>query len=74
MSERESTSPPSNCSGDMYCSVPRIVPSCVSGRSGGLGLEHADTGLVRHSHVDGFCQSEVEQLYARVGQHDVAGL
>src|SRR6266545_3087419 len=29
MSARPSDSLPSNCSGAMYCNVPRIVPSCV---------------------------------------------
>ena len=33
MSLRASASLPSNCSGDMYCSVPRIVPAPVNGHS-----------------------------------------
>jgi hypothetical protein len=35
MSERESASKPSSCSGDMYCSVPRIVPWPVKAASVG---------------------------------------
>src|SRR5215469_9575920 len=32
MSDRVSAGEPSSCSGDMYCTVPRIVPSTVIGR------------------------------------------
>jgi hypothetical protein len=34
MSERASASLPSSCSGDMYCSVPRMFPCTVIGGAG----------------------------------------
>ena len=67
---RASASLPSSCSGAMYWNVPRIVPSSVSGsqrRQSRSGSRRDERGWRRLG------QAEVQQLHARLRQHDVAG-
>ena len=72
MSVRASVSLPSTCSGAMYCTVPRIVPCAVP------GVDVAN--LVIAGHRDRprrrlkLREPEVEELRARLRQHDVGGL
>src|ERR1700722_5262264 len=79
-SERPSASLPSICSGDMYWMVPMIAPAVVNGdeglpafivaviaaeSSGALDVPEVRPAFTR------FRESEVHQLGARLGQHDV---
>ena len=49
MSLRTSTSWPSTCSGAMYCSVPAIVPSSVSGCRVSVSVNAASTAAIGRS-------------------------
>ena len=44
MSDRASASFPSSCSGDMYCSVPRMVPATVRFLTS-VGIAVTETGI-----------------------------
>ena len=57
----------------MYWNVPRIVPSCVRLACVGSAVIPA-AGRLSAGRGEGFGQAEVEQLDARLRQHDVAGL
>ena len=70
MSVRASASLPSSCSGAMYWTVPRTVPASVSGISVGISVREAVAG----DGLQRLGQTEVEDLHARGGQHDVRGL
>ena len=70
--EREDVGPviggrPLTCSGAMYCGVPRNAPTRVGvdGNSGAIGFRTVD---------DQLGETKVEQLCARLRQHDVARL
>src|ERR1019366_1217485 len=55
MSERGSASLPSICSGDMYCTVPTMVPAVVSGLKGLRQAEVHQLGAALGQHdVAGF--------------------
>ena len=70
MSVRASASWPSSCSGAMYWNVPRIVPCAV--RFGGV-VGSIDR-LPATAWSASLRQPEIEQLRARLRQHDVARL
>ncbi len=73
MSLRASDSLPSSCSGAMYWNVPRIVPCCVIARGISVGRDVAeDEDFTAGSRR--LREAEVEELHARLRQHDVAGL
>ena len=73
MSVRASASRPSSCSGGMYWNVPRIAPSRVSGCPCVGNAESSDRSTFCLAGSN-FARPEVEELRARRGEHDIAGL